>query len=139
MAQFSDDVDMVRYEPILFGELCFANQVLISGEGGTLSGTTFTVAGVDFEAAQVSDGCVIYLRSADGVIDGCYEIVSVDSATQLTVSVVRADSSVKMESSDITVGKADPTSQPAPNAQSVVKYDDWKSHWSKLSDWKRPW
>jgi len=93
MVQFSDDVDIVRYEPVLFGELCFVNQVLISGEGGTLSGTTFSSAGADFEAAQVSDGCVIYLRSADGVVDGCYEIVLVDSATQLTVSVVRADSS----------------------------------------------
>jgi hypothetical protein len=86
-------VDIVRYEPILFGELHFVNQVLIFGEGGTLSGTTFSAAGVDFEAAKVSGGCVIYLRSADGAIDGCYEIVSVDSATELTVSVVRADSS----------------------------------------------
>jgi hypothetical protein len=90
MVQFSDDVDIARYEPVLFGELCFVNQVLTSGGGGTLSGTAFTAAGVDFEAAKVSGGCVIYLRS---VVDGCYEIISVDSATQLTVSVVRADSS----------------------------------------------
>jgi len=35
---------------------------------------------------------VIYLRSADGTLDGAYEIVSVDSATQLTISVIRSDS-----------------------------------------------
>jgi hypothetical protein len=36
---------------------------------------------------------VVYLQSADSVLDGAFEIVSVDSATQLTVSVLRPDSS----------------------------------------------
>jgi hypothetical protein len=31
------------------------------------------------------------MRSANGVLDGTYEIVSVNCATQLTISVVRAD------------------------------------------------
>ncbi len=35
---------------------------------------------------------MIYLRSADGILDGAYEIVAVDSATQLCVSVLRGDS-----------------------------------------------
>jgi len=35
---------------------------------------------------------VIYLRSADGLLDGAYEIAAVDSPTQLCVSIVRADS-----------------------------------------------
>ncbi len=34
----------------------------------------------------------LYMRSADGTLDGAYEIVSVDSATQLSISVIRADS-----------------------------------------------
>ncbi len=92
MVSFSNDVDILKYEPILFGELHLPGQVLAAGSGGTLSGTTFTASGADFVSAQVSAGGVIYLQSADGSLDGAYEIVSVDSATQLIVSVVRSDS-----------------------------------------------
>jgi hypothetical protein len=92
MASFSNDVDILKYEPVLFGELHLPWQVLAEGSGGTLSGTTFTAADADFTAAGVSAGGVIYLRSADGAIDGGYEIVSMDSTTQLSISVLRPDS-----------------------------------------------
>jgi hypothetical protein len=92
MVIFSNDVDILKYEPILFGELHLPWQVLAEGTGGTLSGTSFTAEDADFVGAQVSAGGVVYLQSADGVLDGAYEIVSVDSAAELTVSVVRADS-----------------------------------------------
>lgn len=92
MVSFSNDVDILKYEPVLFGELHLPWQVLAAGTGGALSGTTFTAAGADFVAAQVAAGGVAYLRSADGSLDGAYEIVSVDSTTQLTVSVLRSDS-----------------------------------------------
>ena len=91
MAKFSKDVDILKYEPVLFGELYLQNQVLTKGSGGNLSGTTFTKTGTDFVGTSVESGHVIYLRSSDGVLDGIYEIVSVDSATQLTVSVMRTD------------------------------------------------
>jgi len=91
MVSFSRDVDILKYEPVLFGELGLSSQVLVSGSGGELSGTTFTAAGADFASAGIDAGGVIYLRSADGSLDGAYEIVSVDSATELTVSVVRAE------------------------------------------------
>ncbi|MHC4114008.1 MAG: hypothetical protein ACYSSL_01605 [Planctomycetota bacterium] len=92
MANFSNDADILKYEPVLFGELHLPWQVLISGTGGALSGTAFTVSGADFVSSQVTAGGVIYLRSADNLLDGAFEIISVDSATQLTVSVIRADS-----------------------------------------------
>jgi len=92
MVNFSCDADILKYEPILFGELHLHGQVLAAGTEGTLSGTSFTATGADFISAQVLAGGVIYLRSADGSLDGAYEIVSMDSVTQLTVSVVRADS-----------------------------------------------
>jgi hypothetical protein len=92
MVSFSRDVDILKYEPVLFGELGLANQVLISGTGGELSGTTLSAAGADFEAVGVAAGSVVYLRSADGLLDGAYEVVSIDSASELTVSVVRAGS-----------------------------------------------
>ncbi len=91
MLSFSDDVDILRYEPVLFGELHFSSQVLTSGMDGALNGTTFTKSGEDFIAAGVESGGVIYLQSSDLALDGCYEIISVDSVSQLTVSVLRAD------------------------------------------------
>ena len=84
MVSCSNDTDILKYEPILFGELHLPWQVLIAGTGGTLNGTTFTTDDADFVTAQVSTGGVIYMRSADGSLDGAYEIVSVDSATQLS-------------------------------------------------------
>lgn len=92
MVTFSNDADILKYEPILFGELHLPWQVLAAGTGATLSGTTLTASGADFIAAQVQAGGVVYLQSADGSLDGAYEIVSVDSSTQLSISVVRADS-----------------------------------------------
>jgi len=92
MVSFSNDADILKYEPVLFGELHLPWQVLAEGREGTLSGTTFTAAGADFIAAQVQAGGVIYLESQDKSLDGAYEIVSVDSQTQLSVSVIRTDS-----------------------------------------------
>ena len=92
MVKFSNDADILKYEPLLFGELHLPWQVLTAGNG-TLSETTFTASGADFISAQIAAGQVIYLHSADDSLDGAYEIVSVDSATELTVSVIRADSS----------------------------------------------
>jgi hypothetical protein len=76
---------------VLFGELHWPSQVRAAGTGAILNDTTLTASGTDFVAAEVKAGGVIYLRSADGSLDGTYEIVSVDAPTELTVSVVRAD------------------------------------------------
>jgi len=92
MVTFSNDADILKYEPILFGELHLPWQVLAAGTGASLNGTTLTAVVADFIAAQVQAGGVVYLQSADGSLDGAYEIVSVDSAKQLNISVVRADS-----------------------------------------------
>ena len=91
MTVFSKDRDILKYEAVLFSELYFSWQVLCEGTGASLSGTTFSKASEDFVAAGVEAGGVIYLRDVSGQPDGAYEIVSVDSATQLTVSVLRAD------------------------------------------------
>jgi hypothetical protein len=92
MVCFSNDADILRYEPMLFAELHLPGQVLATGTGGTLTGTTFSANDADFISAQVSVGGVIYLQSTNGMLDGAYEIVTVDSAVELTISVVRADS-----------------------------------------------
>lgn len=92
MVKFSSDVDLLKWEPVLFRELALASQTLSQGADGVLSGTSFTSSGGSFITAGVSVGHVICLLSGDRSLDGCYEVVSVDSATQLTVSVVRATS-----------------------------------------------
>lgn len=91
MAKFSSDIDILKYEPVLFGELHLRSQVRAAGDGATLDGVTLTAADDDFIAAGVAAGGVVYLRSDDGGLDSACEIVSVDSETQLTVSVVRAN------------------------------------------------
>lgn len=93
MLAFSKDCDLLRYESAVFGDLHFSWQVLCSGVGGVLAGSSFSAGGVDFVSRGVEAGGVIYLRDSAGGIDGAYEIVSVDSAEELTVSVVRADES----------------------------------------------
>ena len=62
MISFSNDADILKYEPVLFGELHLPWQVLSAGTGGALSGTTFTDTGGDFVSAQVSSGGAVYLR-----------------------------------------------------------------------------
>jgi hypothetical protein len=91
MLAFSNDMDILKYEAVLFSDLHFGWQVLCEADGGVLSGTTFSKTGEDFISAGVSAAGAIYLRSSDGTLDGAYEIVSVDSATELTISVLRAD------------------------------------------------
>lgn len=90
MAKFSSDVDILKYEPVLFGELHLPSQVLACGADAVLNGTTLTAADADFQTANAEAGGVIHLKSTDGSLDGAYEIVSVDSSTELTVSVVRS-------------------------------------------------
>ena len=92
MVRFCSDVDIARYEPVLFGELSLPWQEKASGEDGQLEGVSFSSSGADFTEAGIEAGDVIHLQSADGSVEGIYEVVSVDSQTQLTVSVIRADS-----------------------------------------------
>lgn len=96
MFTFSKDIDILRHEPLLFGDLYFRWQVLCAGKDGQLDGMTLTAESQDFISSGVGAGGVVYLNGNDGDLCGAYEIVSVDSATVLTVSVLRAD-----ESSDV--------------------------------------
>lgn len=89
MELFCTDVDLLKHEPGLFAGGNFSGQVLCKGSNGVLSGTTFTASGENFISKGVAAGGVIFLQSLDGLINAAYEVVSVTSATQLMVSVVR--------------------------------------------------
>jgi hypothetical protein len=91
MTRFSSDRDILKYEAVLFGDLHFGWQVLCRGEGAVLNGTSLSKTGEDFVSAGASAGGVVYLRSETTGLDGVYEIVSVESAEELTVSVLRSD------------------------------------------------
>ena len=75
MLSVSKDVDLARYEPGVFGSWFLSSQILCGGTNGIVSVSQFTASGVDFNAAQVAAGGVIYLESADGAIQGAFEIV----------------------------------------------------------------
>lgn len=81
---FANDRRLLVLEPNLFRDVEFASALLASGTDGVLSGTAFTSASADFEAAGVNTGHVISLNNR-GV-----EVVERVSATELTVSLVRA-------------------------------------------------
>jgi hypothetical protein len=89
MTTFSNDTDLLKWEPVLFKELALATQTLCQGTDGALNGTAFTSAGGSFLSCGAEPGQVIALEHADHSLDGCFEIVSVDSETQLTLSVLR--------------------------------------------------
>ncbi|HOK67826.1 MAG TPA: hypothetical protein PK054_09485 [Anaerohalosphaeraceae bacterium] len=97
---FSTDADLLCYEPMIFKGTSFAGQTLARGQNGQVSGTVFLATGENFPAKQVRAGHLIYLSDGVGNLDGIYEIVRVDSASQLTLSVLRADP----ESEPIPVG-----------------------------------
>lgn len=90
MNTFSSDVDVMKFEPALFGSWFLSSQVLCGGSNGIAAGTQFTASGVDFTASGVQVGSVIWLQSDDEAIKGAFEVVEVVDAGHLTVSVVRS-------------------------------------------------
>ncbi|RKY04069.1 MAG: hypothetical protein DRP56_10555 [Planctomycetota bacterium] len=87
-----NDIDVAKTDAEVFSSAAFGAQVRCGGTNGIVAGTQFTASGVDFNASQVSAGCVIALSSADGTIDGTFEIVSVIDSSHLSVSQIRTDS-----------------------------------------------
>ncbi|MHC4981545.1 MAG: hypothetical protein ACYTF6_00040 [Planctomycetota bacterium] len=91
MSEFCKDRDLQAVEPAIFLTSGFPCQELITGTDGVFSGTTFTSASSDFQAAGIVGGMVLCTYSTTPAEGSAFEIVSVDSATTLTVSVLRAD------------------------------------------------
>lgn len=85
------DRDLLAIEPELFTGGGFESQQLAAGTDGAISATTFSSASADFVAANVQPGLVLCIYSTVPAEGRCYEIISVDSATTLTVSVLRPE------------------------------------------------
>lgn len=86
-----NDVDIAKVDAEVYSSSAFDGQKRCGGTNGIVAGTQFTASGVDFNASQVEAGGVIALSSADGSIDGAFEIVSVIDSTHLTISQIRND------------------------------------------------
>ena len=90
MSNFCQDRDLLSIEPELFadGNPC---QTLASGTDGIIAGTMFSSTGSDFETAAVQAGMALHVAGGSLETAKTYEVVSVDSATQLTVSRLRTN------------------------------------------------
>ena len=86
---FSQDRDLLVFEPRLFCEMAWPGQTIAAGDDGTLDGDQFTSESADFTATGIKPGMVLTVRPATG--PAALEIVEVVSGTTLTVSALRAD------------------------------------------------
>ena len=81
---FCSDIDLLHWEPNILKDAAFASQTLLSGTGD-LSDTTFTLASGSLTAAHVASDQAVVLS---GSLEGTFPIVTIDSATQLTLSAL---------------------------------------------------
>ncbi|MCE5187319.1 MAG: hypothetical protein LLF76_14465 [Planctomycetaceae bacterium] len=88
---FSRDADLARFEAGVFGDWHLRGQAVCGGANGIVAGTQFTAAGVDFAAARVAAGDVLWLQSADSTIAAAYEIDEVLDSGHLEVGVLRSE------------------------------------------------
>jgi hypothetical protein len=88
MTNFSTDADLLKWEPALMREIVLDHQCLTRGQGAASAGMTVTATAGKFTTAKVRPGHVIYLANPDQGVDGFYEVVSVESESQLTAGVV---------------------------------------------------
>lgn len=84
---FCTDIDLLSYEPAIGSVAAIASQTLIRGTAD-LSGSTLTIASGSLVSSHVTADMIVAL---DGSVAGCFAIVSVDSATTMTISPLHED------------------------------------------------
>jgi len=88
MTNFSTDADLLKWEPALVREIVLDHQCLTRAEGVIAEAFTVTAAAGQFATRQVRPGHVVHLSNPDQGVDGCYEVLSVESETELTAACV---------------------------------------------------
>jgi hypothetical protein len=125
MSNFSNDVDLAKYEPEVFQSLWFPGQTLCRGVDGVIANGVLSSAGTSFTTCGVQSGHVVVLTYGSD-LDGCYEVVSVESTHELRLSLVRgaSDDPVVSPPAGTAVGfrisTFDPQAQEA--AHSLLQY-----------------
>lgn len=82
---FATDRDLLAFEPNLFRDIAWTGQRRISADDGATSGSALTSASSNFTSARIKPGHVAMLDAIP------LEVISIDSDTQLTVSLLRDD------------------------------------------------
>lgn len=90
MSYFCTGRDLLSIEPGAFLASGFPSQELITGTDGVINGTAFTSLTSDFTAG-VQAGMVLCTYTTMPSEGRAYEIMSVNSATELVVSILRAN------------------------------------------------
>ena len=93
MKTFSNDVDILKYEPGIFADPRFDQYLITKGSGATLTGGILTCTNENFNDLQIRNGQVVHLFSGADSTLTYLEILEVISATQLKVSLMRVDES----------------------------------------------
>ena len=91
MTQFCQDTSLLALEPVVYLDPAEVCRAIAVGTDATLAGTTLSDPAADFISAGVAAGMVLCAWTIAPSEGDAWEIASVDSATQLTVSVLRAD------------------------------------------------
>ena len=89
MPTYSDDIDLLSYEPHVFRDAAWASQALFTGTGD-LAGTTLTLVGGGTLASTPVEPRNVVVLAGTGV-NGTYPIVTRASNTQLTISTLYDD------------------------------------------------
>lgn len=88
---FCQDVELMAWEPGIFLETAFAQQMIVKDAAATLTGTALVLTSGSL--AGVSPGMVAQVTLADGSLTQLLEVVEVTDATHATVSALRGRSS----------------------------------------------
>lgn len=88
---FCLDRDLLAVEPAIFLAGGLPAQELARGTGGTLHAATFTTQNGNFANAGITPGMVLSTYSAAPGEGNAWEILAVNSPSQLAVSVLRAN------------------------------------------------
>ena len=94
MSKECRDRDLLLVEPILFLGVGYAATPLAGAADGRIANGKFISATAHFLTAGVEAGMVLCVWTTTASEGAAYEIVAVDSATQLAVSLLRADTDV---------------------------------------------
>jgi hypothetical protein len=118
MANFSTDADLLKWEPALMREIALDQQCLTRGSDAASAGFTVTATTGQFVTAKVRPGHVIHLTNAEQGVDGFYEVLSVESETELAAGLVggRGDDSVPLPAAtdlDFAIHTFDPQHEEA--------------------------
>jgi hypothetical protein len=92
---FCKDVDLMGWEPGIFGEAAFAHQALVKNAAGTIAGTALTMGSAvlgSVAAGMVAAGMVAAVALSDDSLVQLLEVVSVGDASHAVVSALRGRS-----------------------------------------------